>query len=825
MSLEEFYPMATVSVPSTLPCALSTSSNSSSLVRRTANPHPNVWDYHFVQSLQSPYTDPCYGERVETLVAEIKAMLHGEGCSMITPSAYDTAWVARVPSIDGSARPQFPQTVEWILKNQLKDGSWGTESHFLLSDRLPATLSCVLALLKWKVGDLQVLQGIEFIKSTLEAIKDENDQDSLVTDFDIIFPSLLREAQYLDIELPYNLPYVSLLHTKRQERLANMSREEIHGVPSPLLYSLEGIEDMVDWERIMDVRSQDGSFLSSPASTACVFMHTGDIKCLEFLNNVLANFGTFVPCLYPVDLLERLLIVDNLVQLGIDRHFEKEIKEALDYVHRHWNERGIGWGRLNPIADLEITALGFRLLRLHRYNVSPAVFENFKDSNGHFVCSAAQFNKDVASMLSLYRASQLAFPGENILDEAKSFTSKYLKEALEKRETYSAWNNKQSLSEEIKYALENSWHASVPRVEAKRYCQVYRSDYTYLAKSVYKLPKVNNEKILELAKLDFNIIQAIHQKEMKNVTTWFKNSEFPLLPFGRERPVECFFIVAAGTYEPQYAKCRFLFSKVACLNTVLDDMYDTYGTLDELKLFTEAVRRWDLSLTENLPDYMKLCYKIFYDIVHEVVLEAEKEQGRELLTFFRKGWEEYLMGYYEEAEWLACEYMPSLEEYIRNGIISIGQRILVVSGVLLMEGQILSQEALEQLDYPGRRVLTELNSIITRLADDIHTYKAEKARGELASSIECYMKEHPGSTEEVAVNYMYSLLEPAVKELTWEFLKPEDSTVHIPFQCKKMLMEETRVTMVIFKEGDGFGISKTKIKDYIKDCLIEPLPL
>jgi hypothetical protein len=42
-----------------------------------------------------------------------------------------------------------------------------------------------------------------------------------------------------------------------------------------------------------------------------------------------------VPCLYPVDLLERLLIVDNIVRLGIDRHFEKEIKEALDYVYRY----------------------------------------------------------------------------------------------------------------------------------------------------------------------------------------------------------------------------------------------------------------------------------------------------------------------------------------------------------------------------------------------------------------------------------------------------------------------------------------------------------
>ena len=77
------------------------------------------------------------------------------------------------------------------------------------------------------------------------------------------------------------------------------------------------------------------------------------------------------------------------------------------------------------------------------------VCENFKDSKGHFFCSAAQFNKDVASMLSLYRASQLAFPGENILDEAKSFTSTHLKEALEKTEIFTAWNNKQNLSEEV----------------------------------------------------------------------------------------------------------------------------------------------------------------------------------------------------------------------------------------------------------------------------------------------------------------------------------------------------------------------------------------
>lgn len=36
-----------------------------------------------------------------------------------------------------------------------------------------------------------------------------------------------------------------------------------------------------------------------------------------------------------MDLLEGLLMVDNIVRLGIDRHFEKEIKEILDCVYRY----------------------------------------------------------------------------------------------------------------------------------------------------------------------------------------------------------------------------------------------------------------------------------------------------------------------------------------------------------------------------------------------------------------------------------------------------------------------------------------------------------
>eukprot|EP01018_Ginkgo_biloba_P004092 Gb_24809 [translate_table: standard] len=527
----------------------------------------------------------------------------------------------------------------------------------------------------------------------------------------------------------------------------------------------------------------------------------GEIKCMFNAINNGDGDG------YLIDLIERLLVVDTVERLGIDRHFQLEIKQALDYVYRYWNERGIGCGKDNSLVDLEVTALGFRLLRLHRYNVSPAifavVFENFKDESGQFVCPPGQANREITSMLSLYRASELAFPGENVMDEARIFTTKYLRGALT---SISDWNNNRNLGQEIKYALENPWQKTVPRYEAKRYCQIYQPDNAWLGE----------------AKLDFNIVHSDLLEEMKNVTRWFKDSGLPQFTFARERPLEFFFLIAAGTFEPQYAACRLAFTKVACLQTVLDDMYDTYGTLDELKLFTEAVRRWDLSFVETLPDYMKLCYKVFYDIVHEVAWESEKAQGRELLGFFREAWEDYLGGYMEEAEWLAAEHVPTLEEYIRNGITSIGQRVLLLSGVFLM-GQLLPENILQQVDLPGHPdKLIELNCIISRLSDDTKTFQAEKARGELASSIECYMKDHPGSTEEEALNHLYAILDPAIKELTRQFLNPHDN---VPLPCKKMLFDETRVTMVIFRDGDGFGVSKKEVKDYIKETLIQPLPM
>jgi hypothetical protein len=85
------------------------------------------------------------------MISDIKAMMRSIGDGDISISAYDTAWVALVKKMDGSNGPQFPSSINWIVQNQLSDGSWGDAAFFLAQDRMINTLACVIALKSWDI--------------------------------------------------------------------------------------------------------------------------------------------------------------------------------------------------------------------------------------------------------------------------------------------------------------------------------------------------------------------------------------------------------------------------------------------------------------------------------------------------------------------------------------------------------------------------------------------------------------------------------------------------------------------------------------------------
>ena len=74
---------------------------------------------------------------------------------------------------------------------------------------------------------------------------------------------------------------------------------------------------------------------------------------------------------------------------------------------------------------------------------------------------------------------------------------------------------------------------------------------------------------------------------------WWKDLDFATkLPFARDRVVECYFWIVAVYFEPQYSLARKILTKVISMTSILDDIYDVYGTLEELEPFTEAIERF-----------------------------------------------------------------------------------------------------------------------------------------------------------------------------------------------------------------------------------------
>ncbi|MED6213263.1 hypothetical protein PIB30_091447, partial [Stylosanthes scabra] len=305
----------------------------------------------------------------------------------------------------------------------------------------------------------------------------------------------------------------------------------------------------------------------------------------------------------------KLDLINDVKRLGLSYHFEKEIAETLDMFVSTTS------GNFVNTKSLHETALSFRLLREYGYEVSPDVFEKFKDKNGNFKKS---LNKDMKGMLSLYEASFLGYEGETILDEAQLFATFHLKNLIINNDE----DNNLILLEQVKHALELPLHRRIQRFEARWYIEAYekRKDASRI--------------LLEAAKLDFNVAQSTLQEDLQEISRWWKQIGLASkLSFSRDRLMECFFWSAGMAFEPHFSDLRKGLTKVGSFITIIDDIYDVHGTLDELELFTAAVESWDIKAVQVLPDYMRICFLALYNTVNELAYHVLYNQGLDILPY------------------------------------------------------------------------------------------------------------------------------------------------------------------------------------------------
>ncbi|KAL5860226.1 hypothetical protein ACOSQ4_001522 [Xanthoceras sorbifolium] len=592
-------------------------------------------------------------ERVET----IKEILGSMGDGEISISAYDTAWVALVEDINGSGAPQFPSSLEWIANNQLSDGSWGDDIIFFAHDRLINTLACVVALKTWNINQDKCEKGLSFIKENISKLENENDEHMPIG-FEVAFPSLIEIAKSLGIQVP-DSPVLQEIYKKRDLKLTRIPKDILHNVPTTLLHSLEGMPDL-DWEKLKKFQCQDGSFLFSPASTAFALMQTKDQNCLKYLTKAAQRFNGGVPNVYPVDMFEHMWAVDRLQRLGLSRYFQPEIKQCMDYVYRYWTDEGISWARNTRVHDIDDTSMGFRLLRLHGYEVSADVFQNFKKGS-EFVCFAGQSNQAVTGMFNLYRASQVLFPGETILENAKQFSSKFLRQKQAANQLLDKWVITKDLPGEVGFALDVPWYASLPRVETRLYIQQYGGeDDVWIGKTLYRMPCISNNKYLEVAKFDYNNCQAVHQTEWDTMQKWYAENKLDNFGTSRRALLLAYFVASASIYEPERWQERMAWAKTAVLTETIASYFDSQNDsskqrraafVNEFRNSTSNARLYGKGRTSDRQ------YKteeeltgILLGTLNHLSLDALVARRRDIIHHLRHAWEKWLMKWQEEGD-------------------------------------------------------------------------------------------------------------------------------------------------------------------------------
>ncbi|GER41896.1 monoterpene synthase-like protein [Striga asiatica] len=155
------------------------------------------------------------------------------------------------------------------------------------------------------------------------------------------------------------------------------------------------------------------------------------------------------------------------------------------------------------------------------HSIIAELFDRFKNEKSEFETSLGD---DTKGLLQLYEASFLLMRGEDTLELAREFSTKCLKEKIENEGIDRGIFMDEHLSILVHQALELPLHWSVLRRNTRWFI------------NAYEIKPNMNLIVLELAKLDFNIVQATHQGELKQLSRWWEQKRLSQkMPFARDR--------------------------------------------------------------------------------------------------------------------------------------------------------------------------------------------------------------------------------------------------------------------------------------------------
>nr|GMD77175.1 (-)-germacrene D synthase-like [Ipomoea batatas] len=243
-------------------------------------------------------------------------------------------------------------------------------------------------------------------------------------------------------------------------------------------------------------------------------------------------------------------------------------------------------------------------------------------------------------------------------------------------------------------------------------------------------------------------------------------------------------------------------------------MYSTY--ILAKRLIDDIYFRWDASAINELPEYMKVCYIALLDIYAQMEKELGPKGGTYQVNYAISEMKKLVGAYYEEAKWFHDGSPPNFEEYMKNAIASSGYMMVATSSLVGMSEDFATKEVFDWVT--NEPLMVRASAIIARLMNDIAGHKVEQQRGDVDSTVECYMKQY-GKSEEETVKELQEQITNAWKDIKQECLEPN----FVPMPILIQIANLAKVIDLLYKNGDIYTHSTTELKVIITSLLIDPV--
>ncbi|XP_031126998.1 (3S,6E)-nerolidol synthase 1-like [Ipomoea triloba] len=461
------------------------------------------------------------------------------------------------------------------------------------------------------------------------------------------------------------------------------------------------------------------------------------------------------------DDLQVLNVIDVIQHLGIDHHFHYQIGAILQ---RQYQKAEIDFQKINDIYDI---SLRFRLLRQEGYHVSSDVFTKFTSQKGQF---KEELSKDIRGLVALHEASHVSIEGEDVLDEAAKFSRESLIASMVHLDECQA--------SMVKNTLQYPYHKSLARFTAKTFIENMRIENEWEAT------------LVNLSTMDYSITQSFYQEEFRQILGWWKGLGLKD-ELAKNQQLKWYIWTLALIPDPSMSRERIELTKPIALVYLIDDIIDVYATFDQTIQFVDAINRWDLSVGEGLPDYMKRCLAVLFDTTNDINNLVFDKFGWNPIDHLKRAWKCLCSAYIIEAKWFATGKSPTANEYLQTGIITTGvPMVLITCFFLLGHGAFAGTTDIEDM-------IISVGAIL-RLLDDLDATQGEKQDGNDASYVEYYVKEHEGLSISDGKQCIINMVSEQWKLINKQCLSPTP----IPASFRKSCLNIARMVPMMYNYSD-----------------------